>query len=653
MDSVTMRSKKKHLLVLLSIAFLLFCYFGAHRLKRRERACDLQETLPSYLNPSVPSVIFKSSYSHEIRTTKCDLKECFNFTACLKNGFRVHVYQSSVKPVSDSYQRILNVLRQSSLFTPDPSQACLFILDIDTLDRDILSNDYVTDVPSRLKNLPLWNGGMNHVIFNFFAGTWPDYEEDLGFDTGKAILAKASMSQEAYRVGFDISLPLVHSEHPEKGGEPGLASGMNFPLEKEYIISFKGKRYTHGIGSETRNSLFHLHNGEDIIFVATCRHGKSWKQTKDERCDEDDLEFERQVLLQNSTTCLVPRGRRLGSYRFLEALRAGCIPVVLANSWVLPFSEVINWSQASLILDERDLLQVPQIIRSLSQEKILAMRQQTQFLWERYFSSMESIVMTTLKIIEERIWSHMKQEAVIWNMPPGGIFHQLSVSSFPPICPICETPDLELEEGFTALIYVTTNPASSTVPFFHLLKNVLKSRNLSKVSICPLVLLLLLLERIVVLWCADSVPQRNLFPVVSESLLHILVPPFCSVSARFYPYPILPHGAVFSLDEDASINSDELDFAYQVWRHFPQRIIGYPARSHFWDDAKNSWGYTSKSPWNDPDHFVQRQSCINTFVAVFGYMPLIRSNLRLDPLLFLDDARRPSVFGCAAYLLRL
>lgn len=44
----------------------------------------------------------------------------------------------------------------------------------------------------------------------------------------------------------------------------------------------------------------------------------------------------------------------------------------------------------------------------------------------------------------------------------------------------------------------------------------------------------------------------------------------------------------------------------------------------------------SRSPWNDPDHFIQRQTCLNTFAAVFGYMPLIRSNMRLDPVLFKD-----------------
>lgn len=37
-----------------------------------------------------------------------------------------------------------------------------------------------------------------------------------------------------------------------------------------------------------------------------------------------------------------------------------------------------------------------------------------------------------------------------------------------------------------------------------------------------------------------------------------------------------------------------MDFAFTVWQSFPERIVGYPARSHFWDSNKERWGYTSK-----------------------------------------------------------
>lgn len=51
---------------------------------------------------------------------------------------------------------------------------------------------------------------------------------------------------------------------------------------------------------------------------------------------------------------------------------------------------------------------------------------------------------------------------------------------------------------------------------------------------------------------------------------------------------------MLSLDEDAILNTDELDFAYRVWRDFPDRIVGYPARAHFWDDTKVRGGHCSE-----------------------------------------------------------
>ncbi|TDH00671.1 hypothetical protein EPR50_G00190760 [Perca flavescens] len=108
--------------------------------------------------------------------------------------------------------------------------------------------------------------------------------------------------------------------------------------------------------------------------------------------------FDYQELLHNSSFCLVPRGRRLGSFRFLEALQAACIPVILSNGWELPFSEVIDWRKAAIIGDERLLLQVPSITRSVGRDRILALRQQTQFLWDAYFSSVTKIVLTTLEV---------------------------------------------------------------------------------------------------------------------------------------------------------------------------------------------------------------------------------------------------------------
>lgn len=295
-----MQAKRRYLLVFV-VAFLTFWYFGGYHLRNHSYELSEIEELPGYIvmnNVESGYHIGRRQIIQYEDKKNCRMETCFDFSKC-KDDFKVYVYPQEDSSVpSPSYSKLLNVLLESRYYTADPREACIFVLSIDTLDRDRLSNDYVRNMQSKLQRLPHWNNGLNHVIFNLYSGTWPNYtENDLDFDYGKAILAKASMSENQIRRDFDISIPLFHKVHPAKGGEPGSLSANNYPLEKTYLLAFKGKRYVHGIGSDTRNSLYHLHNRKDIIMVTTCRHGKSWKDMKDERCDEDNKEYDRLVNL--------------------------------------------------------------------------------------------------------------------------------------------------------------------------------------------------------------------------------------------------------------------------------------------------------------------------------------------------------------------
>ena len=137
----------------------------------------------------------------------CTMAECFTYTQCGEDRFKVFVYPES-EPVSPIYGNILLALRRSHYYTDKPDEACLFVLGLDTVDRDELSTVvYVRDLNEKIRLDPLvqqfWNDGRNHVIFNLYSGTWREYrEKDLGFNIGYAILAKASMS-----VSVSLKLP--------------------------------------------------------------------------------------------------------------------------------------------------------------------------------------------------------------------------------------------------------------------------------------------------------------------------------------------------------------------------------------------------------------------------------------------------------------
>ena len=223
---------------------------------------------------------------------KCRMETCFNFSRCA-NGFKVYLYPS-YEQISKIYEDILTAIKESPYYTSDPDDACLLIPSLDTLNRDKLGQEYVQNLQERLYQLPYWNAGANHVIFNLYSGTWPDYrEDDMGFSIGQAILAKASISEGYFRTGFDISIPLFQKELPYKAGNTAYLIVNDVIPGKKYTLAFKGKRYLSGIGSESRNELYHLHNERDMILLTTCKHGKDWKKLMDERCPKDDADYEK------------------------------------------------------------------------------------------------------------------------------------------------------------------------------------------------------------------------------------------------------------------------------------------------------------------------------------------------------------------------
>ncbi|XP_012720107.2 exostosin-1b [Fundulus heteroclitus] len=662
---------------------------------------DRPDGLGHHLSPRQKRDASSSPYTGR----RCRMESCFDFSLCQRNGFRVYVYpQQKGEKISESYQNILTSIEGSRFYTPDPRQACLFVLSLDTLDRDQLSPQYVHNLKAKIQSLALWNDGRNHIIFNLYSGTWPDYTEDLGFDIGLAMLAKASISTENFRPKFDVSIPLFSKDHPRAGGERGYLRHNTIPPYRKYVLVFKGKRYLTGIGSDTRNALYHVHNSQDVVLLTTCKHGKDWQKHKDARCDRDNAEYDRydyREMLYNSTFCLVPRGRRLGSFRFLEALQAACVPVILSNGWELPFSEIIDWNTAAVIGDERLLLQIPSTVRSIHQDKILSLRQQTQLLWEAYFNSVEKIVLTTLEIIQDRVLEHTSRSSLMWNSLPGGLFTLPQYSTH-----LGDFPFFYAKLGikpypkFTAIVHVVTPLVSLSQPVMKLLVAVAKSQYCAQV---------------IVVWnCDKPLPAKHRWPTTSVPFI-VIEGEHLVISSRFLPYDTIPTDAVLSLDEDTVLSTTEVDFAFTVWQSFPDRIVGYPARSHFWDSTKERWGYTSKwtndysmvltgaaiyhkyyhylyttylpaslrtmvdqmsncedilmnflvssvtklppvkvtqkkqyketmmgqssraSRWADPDHFAQRQTCMNKFANWFGTMPLVHSQMRLDPVLFKDQ----------------
>ena len=264
---------------------------------RREDGWKLGTVAPAAdLQPDALVQLQDTESPRPERYSGCTMARCFDTNRC-HGDFRVYVYPDTEgMKVSGLFRKFLRILRNSQFYTSDPDKACVLVPSWDTLDRDKLSDEYVAKLPS-LWTLPHWNGGRNHLFFNLYSGSWPTYSENLDFDTGQSMVAKASFNMESFRDRFDISLPLLHTSHPERGTFPSILSteGNVLPPKRKYHLAFKGKRYLYGLGVEPRRSLYHIHNSRDIVMVTTCRHNKNWERYQDSRCGNDNALYNRWV----------------------------------------------------------------------------------------------------------------------------------------------------------------------------------------------------------------------------------------------------------------------------------------------------------------------------------------------------------------------
>jgi len=557
---------------------------GAHA-NEGARTSSIENRSISFTNGERFSLKDQASFTST--QIQCRFDTCIDFSLC-QSGFYVYAAQPNPSDIKERirspiYLKILMSIRQSVFFTSDPSRACIFVHTTDTIDRDIQSRDFIPHLDRKISRRDRWNRhGKNFLIFNLFSGTWPSYLENLAFDYGYAMVARASFSEEKMRRGYDISFPLFQKDHPQIARVDSYNAAV-FPLKRKYLVAFKGKRYLFGIGSEVRDELHILHNNRDIILLTTCKHGKEWMKFADSRCDSDIERFERydyQELLYNSTFCLVPRGRRLGSFRFLESLQAGCIPVVMSDGWNLPFSSVIDWSRAVLHISEKALLQVPIILRSISRLQILSMKQQGIFLYYTYFSSIHQIISTTLKIIHDRVAPHKEHSYHMWNHPPGALDVHTSFSTQMPDFPFYYGI-LGIKPGthFTAVIMAVTPARQKSGKLFKLIETI----NLSEY-----------VDQILVVWLAPArIPDKSSWPQTSVSL-RVIYPKKKTLSTRFLDGNLVKADAVFTFNEDVVITKSEIDFAFHQWRAFPDQLVGFTLRDHYWDPILNSWMFTSR-----------------------------------------------------------
>lgn len=630
-------------------------------------------------------VQFKASLPAK-RDLNCRMHSCFDIFRCTVNEnqlISVYVHSNNRfvddggqvlnKELSQEFYDLISAIVESQYYTADMRKACIVIPLIDILNQ---SGQYLKGIARILANLPSWkDGGRNHLLFNMLPGGPPDYNTSLDVPIDKAILAGGSFATWSYRSGFDVSIPVYNAltikniHHPLKRSSEWLFISTQANMKSAFLMQLED------IEKENFGFLVLNRCPDDPRHIHKRCKGKTTYHYPD--------------ILQHATFCLVIRGVRLGQSTLMDALMMGCIPVIVSDDYILPFTDVLDWKRAAVRIVESEIHRIPAVLKEISASEIMDMRTQGRWFWNKYFSSMGKIALATLRILNDRVYRHTAWKYEDWNAPFLTTKGTETASLLPPLFfPLRPYQN----QGFTAVVLCYDRVDTMF-------------KVITKISDTPS------LTKIVVVWnnVNKAPPSAAKWPKLSKPV-KVVRTKENKLSNRFFPYNEVNTEAILAIDDDIlMLTPDELEFGFQAWREFPDRLVGFPGRVHTNQNSssrfkyESEWtnnvsmvltgcafhhkyfshlftymmpsyirdwvdkhmncediamnfmvtNYTGKAPikvtprkrfrcpecvteslWADPSHFVERSECLNEFVRAYGHMPLETVEFRADPLLF-------------------
>ncbi|MCO5568377.1 hypothetical protein L7F22_022076 [Adiantum nelumboides] len=337
----------------------------------------------------------------------CSMDSCFNFSRCANmEDFRIYAYGPPYEPLA-----YLAALNSSPWLTTNASEACLFLATMRT-------HHASTQLP-HLTTLPHWNGGLNHVIATL-ADKW-SLTAPPPHSIGNASVLASCLYETTHRPGFDVSIPLAGKTH--------LTHLQSLkPWSRKYFLTFKGTRYLGNTEGNFRSdpAMLAMHNGKDVIVAVTCNqvtNNKIRSQNPDagKGCGEDEPRYKQYEFkeLMNSTFGLAPAGRSSASYRLIEAMSAGAIPVLVTDNYVKPFEGLIRWHQCALQFPTSEIARILPALRTMSREEMERRQRYCLFIYRKYLRDDVTLVSAVVKSLKLRFNGMLPQFNVVLPVVPS------------------------------------------------------------------------------------------------------------------------------------------------------------------------------------------------------------------------------------------
>ncbi|KAL6545828.1 hypothetical protein OROGR_009702 [Orobanche gracilis] len=271
----------------------------------------------------------------------------------MERKFKVYVYPEDeedddqiTNTISGKYASegfFFKNIRESVFLTHDSTLPHLFFIPISChkLHHKVSSYKEMTSIVGKyvgglIQRYPYWNRslGADHFFLTC-------HDIDVGATQQVPFLVKNSIrvvcSPSYATAGFiphkDVSLPLVMQPFSKPGND----------MHKRTILG-----YWAGISSShTRKQLVNLWEGDEELDIqnSTAYYGRMRK-------------------FYSAKFCICPVGSRFTTNRITMAIHYGCVPVILADYFDLPFNDILDWRKFSVIVSESNVHDLKHILKA-------------------------------------------------------------------------------------------------------------------------------------------------------------------------------------------------------------------------------------------------------------------------------------------------
>eukprot|EP00246_Nothoceros_aenigmaticus_P018171 TRINITY_DN9408_c0_g1_i1.p1 TRINITY_DN9408_c0_g1~~TRINITY_DN9408_c0_g1_i1.p1 ORF type:complete len:653 (-),score=102.87 TRINITY_DN9408_c0_g1_i1:470-2428(-) len=311
----------------------------------------------------------------------------------MEKVFKIYVYKEGEKPLvhagprtgiySSEGQFIERVTKGSNFVTEDPQRAHMFFLPYSVVNmvlslyvpgsRSMLPlatfiKDYVHELAGKY---PFWNMTEGGDHFFVACHDWgPATARDHPTLRSNAVKAvcNADLTEE-FVLEKDVSLPEVYLHKPRKGTKVyDMNLGGNGPAHRPYLSFFAGQMH----GRVRPVLLQHWKNKDpDMKIYEVLPRAVSKK-------------IPYMTHMKRSKFCICAAGYEVNSPRVVESIYYECVPVIIADNFVLPFSDVLDWSAFSITVPEKDIPNLKQILLGVSDERYRDMQSRLKYVKQHF-----------------------------------------------------------------------------------------------------------------------------------------------------------------------------------------------------------------------------------------------------------------------------